>query len=239
MKVAGLYTANTLSYLASNLKVGMSTQDLNDLAYEYILKNLNDAKPSFLNYHGFPGVLCISINDEVVHGIPSKQRYIKDGDIVSFDCGINFKGFHGDSAVTIGIGEIPSTAKKLIKVSKEALDLGISVCREGIRIGDLANTIQSYVESNGFSVVKSYVGHGIGRQLHEDPEVPNFGNKGEGLILKEGMTLAIEPMVCVGSADTVVADNKWTALTKDGSLAAHFEHTVLITKNACEILTKI
>jgi len=239
MRVAGSYTAQTLAYLSSNIKIGMTTKELNDLAYEYILNNFNDAKASFLNYHGFPGVLCVSINDEIVHGVPSNERFLKEGDIVSFDCGIKYKNFHGDSAITLPVGEVSDTAKKLLKVSKEALELGILVCKDGVRIGDLSHAIQTYIEDQGFSVVKTFVGHGIGREIHEEPEVPNFGNKGEGVILKEGMTIAIEPMVCVGSADTVIDKNKWTAKTKDGSLSAHFEHTVLIKKNDCEILTKI
>lgn len=239
MRVSGQYTAMTLDYVCKNLEIGMSTTDINDLAYEYIKNNFKKAKPSFLNFKGYPAVLCISINEEVVHGIPSKTRKLKEGDIVSLDCGIYFDSFHGDSAVTVAVGSISQVAQKLIDVTKTALEIGISKAAPEVKLGAVSNAIQTYVESNGFSVVKDFVGHGIGRSLHEEPEIPNFGDKESGVVLKEGMTLAIEPMVCVGKPNIKILDNKWTAVSADGSLSAHFEHTIAITKLASEILTKI
>lgn len=239
MKNAGKYTAMTLDYACKNLEIGMSTQDIDDLAYEYIKTNFKGAVPSFLNFNGYPGVLCISINEEVVHGIPSKFRKIKEGDILSLDCGIFFDSFHGDSAVTVAVGSISKLAQKLIDVTKESLEIGIKKALAEVRLGDVSFAIQDFVERNGFSVVRDFVGHGIGRSLHEEPEVPNFGEKGQGIVLKEGMTLAIEPMVCIGKPDIKILDNKWTAVSVDGSLSAHFEHTIAITKFGNEVLTKI
>lgn len=239
MRVSGQYTAMTLDYVCKNLELGMSTLDINDMAYEYIKANFKKAIPSFLNFKGYPGVLCISINEEVVHGIPSKTRKIKEGDIVSLDCGIYFDSFHGDSAVTVAVGSISPVAQKLIDVTKASLELGISKAVPNAKLGSVSNAIQTYVEEHGFSVVRDFVGHGIGRSLHEDPEIPNFGDKESGVVLKEGMTLAIEPMVCVGKPNIKILDNKWTAVSADGSLSAHFEHTIAITKFGNEILTKI
>lgn len=200
--------------------------------------------PAFKGYPGggqgpndFPGCFCISINDEVVHGIPSSERALQDGDIVSLDFGVIFEGWFGDSARTYEVGKISDDAARLMKVTKESLMLGIDQCRDGNRLFDIGHAIQNYVEGQGYGVVREFVGHGIGRALHEDPQVPNFGPKGKGIPLKNGMVLAIEPMVNAGAPEVKVLEDGWTAVTMDGSLSAHFEHTVAITEDGPEILT--
>ncbi|MDI6814992.1 MAG: type I methionyl aminopeptidase, partial [Dehalococcoidales bacterium] len=194
-------------------------------------------KPSFKGYRGFPGNLCVSVNDEIVHGIPG-ERILRQGDIISLDLGAIFMGFHADAAVTVGVGEINSTAKELLETAEGALKAGIAAARAEARLGDISAAIQNYAESRGYSVVREYAGHGIGREMHEEPQIPNFGSPGLGPVLKRGMTLALEPMVNAGDWHTQLADNQWTVLTSDGSLSAHFEHTILITDAEPEVLTK-
>jgi methionyl aminopeptidase len=194
------------------------------------------AKASFKGYRGFPASLCVSVNDEIVHGIPG-ERELNSGDVVSLDFGAIVNGFHGDGAITVGVGKISSKAQELVAVTEAALMVGIKEARDGAHLGDVSAAIQDYVETRGFSVVREYSGHGVGRDLHEDPLVPNFGPPDEGPVLRKGMTLAIEPMVTIGDWRTRVAGNKWTVLTVDGSLAAHFEHTIAISENEAEILT--
>jgi len=195
---------------------------------------LRGGKPSFKNYKGFPGNICISVNNEVVHGIPG-ERVLQEGDIVSLDIGVKFNGFHTDAAITVGVGKISQEAEELISVTEGSLKAGIAQANCGARVGDISAAIQHYVESTGFSVIREYSGHGVGRDLHEEPQIPNFV-VGKGALLRKGMTLAIEPMVNVGGWQTKLAPNQWTVLTADGSLSAHFEHTIAITDNEAEIL---
>ncbi|MCL2827656.1 MAG: type I methionyl aminopeptidase [Oscillospiraceae bacterium] len=201
------------------------------------LIELDGGTPSFLDYNGFPGSSCISINDEVIHGIPGSRK-IQFGDIVSVDVGAFFQGFHGDCAATFGAGELSPQARMLINVTRQSFFEALAYCREGYRLSDISYAVQAHVESRGFSVVRDFVGHGIGRHLHEPPEVPNFGQPGRGVRLQAGMTLAIEPMINMGSGDIIVLDDGWTVRTSDGSLSAHYENTVLITDGEPEILTR-
>jgi methionyl aminopeptidase len=194
------------------------------------------AEPSFKGYRGFPANLCVSVNDEIVHGIPG-ERVLRKGDIVSLDFGASFKGFQGDAAVTVGVGEISPQASRLVETTENVLKAGIAAARSGARLGDISAAIQGYAESRGYSVVREYTGHGIGREMHEEPQIPNFGIAGTGPVLKKGMTLALEPMVNAGDWHTRVGDDQWTVSTADGSLSAHFEHTVAITDGEAEILT--
>lgn len=235
MRKANKIVANTHAYLADKIKAGISTAEIDKLADEYIRSR--GALPSFKGYQGFPASVCISINEEVVHGIPSNDRLLKDGDIVSIDIGSFYEGFNGDAARTYAVGEVSETARKLLDVTEKSLHKGIEKAVIGNRLFDISHAVQNYVESNGFSVVRDYVGHGIGRDMHEDPQVPNFGPPGKGPKLKEGMTLAIEPMVNVGSYEVETLDDDWTVVTKDRSLSAHFEHTIVITENGFEILS--
>lgn len=216
---------------------GMTTFELDREINKYILKC--GAKPSFLNYNGFPASSCISINEEVIHGIPSKQRTIKNGDIVSVDVGAYYNGFHGDNAKTFAVGEITEQAKKLIDITEQSFFEGIKFATIGNRIGDISNAIERYVRENSMGIVKKFVGHGIGRNLHESPEIPNFGPAGKGERLMPGMTLAIEPMINLVGDDVYVLPDKWTVKTTSKSLSAHFEHTILITKGEPEILTTL
>ena len=193
--------------------------------------------PSFLNYNGYPASICVSVNDEVVHGIPSKQRIIQEGDIVSLDAGVIYRGYQSDSARTIAVGEISSEAKKLIEVTKQSFFEGIKFAREGCHLYDISNAIEDYVVAHGFSCVRDLVGHGIGRELHEDPQIPNFRQRRRGVKLQAGMTLAIEPMVNAGRYDVCWLDDDWTVVTEDGSLSAHYENTILITKGEPELLS--
>ncbi len=234
MRQAGKIVASTLKKLAEEIKPGIKTSHLDSVAVNELKKYR--AKASFKGYRGFPASLCVSINNEIVHGIPG-ERELNGGDIVSLDFGAIVNGFHGDGAITVGVGKISPKAQELIAVTEAALMVGIKEARNGAHLGDVSVAIQDYVESRGFSVVREYSGHGVGRDLHEDPLVPNFGIAGEGPVLRKGMTLAVEPMVIVGDWRTRVASNKWTVLTADGSLAAHFEHTIAIGEDEAEILT--
>lgn len=238
MQKACTITANALHYGGKSIKVGMSTYELDKLIHDYIVKN--GAKPSFLGYGGFPGSACISINDEVIHGIPSKDRVLKEGDIVKVDVGAYIGGFHGDSANTFGVGKISEDAQRLIDVTKKAFEIGVAaITTDGGRIGDIGAAIDAYVRENGCSTVKKYVGHGIGADLHEDPNVPNFGTKGRGPRLCRGMVIAIEPMINLGGDAVLERPDHWTVVTKDGSLSAHYEHTVALTADGPLLLTKV
>ena len=235
MKEACSIAAGALQTVGNAVEEGITTAELDALAEKYIRSR--GGEPNFKNYNGFPSTACISINNEVIHGIPSKTRKICAGDIVSVDLGAKFQGYHGDNAATFACGDVSPEAKRLMSVTKDALYEGIKAARAGSRIGDISNAVQRTVEAAGFSVVRQYVGHGIGTQLHEAPEVPNFGTAGRGIRLLPGMTLAIEPMVNVGSYDVKVLPDGWTVKTKDGSLSAHFEHTVVITPDGPKIMT--
>ena len=236
MRKAGRIVAETLLLVEENIRPGITTAELNRIAEEFIIKC--GAKPSFKGLYGFPSALCISVNEEVVHGIPG-EYILKDGDIVSVDCGACFNGFHGDAARTFPVGNVSIDAERLIKVTKESFFEGIKFAQIGNRLTDISHEIQRYVEASGFSVVRDYVGHGIGRSVHEDPEVPNFGKSGKGPKLTEGMVLAIEPMVNVGDFKVKTLRNNWTVVTREGSLSAHYENTVAILPDGPEILTLI
>jgi methionyl aminopeptidase len=229
--------AETLQGISERIAPGVTTKELDEFAESYILSK--GARPAFKGYRGYPASVCTSVNDQVVHGIPSRGARLRKGDIVSVDIGVYYRGFYGDAALTIPVGEIDAQAKKLLAVTERALETGIEKAASGNRLSDVSCSIQECVEAEGFSVVRNFVGHGIGRQLHEEPQIPNFGRRGEGPRLREGMTLAIEPMVNAGGWEVVILDDGWTAVTKDGSLSAHFEHTVALTKNGCEVLTKL
>ena len=234
MRRACRITAEARALAGSMVKPGVTTKEIDKAVHDYIVAQ--GAKPSFLNYGGFPASACISVNDCVIHGIPGGYT-LKEGDIVSVDVGALYEGFHGDCAATYPCGAISTEAQRLIDVTRESFFVGIREAVKGHRVSDISHAIQTYVESNGFSVVRSFVGHGIGRKLHEDPEVPNFGAAGRGPRLLKGMTLAIEPMVNEGVADVSVLRDGWTVLTNDGKLSAHYENTVLITDGEPEILT--
>ena len=234
MREAGRIVAAVIDALNSEVKPGITTRELDDVAVRVLKKR--GAVASFKGYRGFPASICTSVNEEVVHGIPG-ARVLKAGDIISLDVGAMVNGFHADAAVTLGVGKISSDAQVLIDTTKGALEAGIAAARNGARLGDVSSAIQSYAESRNFSVVREYVGHGIGRDLHEDPQVPNFGIAGEGILLKKGMTMALEPMLNAGVWRTKVTDNRWTVVTADGKLSAHFEHTIAIADNVPEILT--
>ncbi|MGE4234514.1 MAG: type I methionyl aminopeptidase [Bacteriovoracia bacterium] len=234
MRKAGKITALILQALKKAAQPGVETIELDNLAFD--LCREYGVIPAFKGYNGFPASVCISVNEEVVHGIP-KKRKLKKGDIVGLDFGVIVDGYYGDSAVTVAIGEITDQASRLMDVANESLQKGIAQARPGNHLFDISHAIENYVEGHGFSVVREFVGHGIGRSLHEEPQVPNFGPKGKGVSLKEGMVLAIEPMINAGKSSVRVLDDGWTAVTADGSLSAHFEHTVAITKNGPEILT--
>ena len=237
MREANQIVAETHALLSEKIKPGISTAELDKIADEFIRSR--GAVPSFKGYQGFPASVCISINEEVVHGIPSDHRFLEAGDIVSIDIGTFYEGFNGDAARTHAVGEISENASKLLKVTEESLLKGIEKAVIGNRLFDISHSVQEYVEKNGFSVVRDYVGHGIGRDMHEDPQIPNFGPAGKGPKLKEGMTLAIEPMVNIGSYEVETLEDDWTVVTKDRSLSAHFEHTIAITKDGVEILSKL
>ena len=236
MRKAGAVVAKILNEMAAMVAPGVSTGELDRFA-ESRCKDLK-VIPAFKGYHGFPATVCISINDEIVHGIPSPKRILKDGDIVGLDFGVTLNGWYGDSAKTILVGKVSPEATQLVDVTRESLNRGIQQCFEGNRLFDIGHAVQNYVEQFGYSVVREFVGHGIGRALHEDPQVPNYGPKGKGLLLKVGMVLAIEPMINAGSHETKVLKDGWTAVTVDHSLSAHFEHTVAITAKGPEILTQ-
>jgi len=234
MRQAGRIVATVLDILCQQVRTGMKTKELDIIAAREVERL--GAKPSFKGYRGFPANLCVSVNDEVVHGTPG-ERVLGEGDIVSLDFGVIYDGFQGDAAVTIGVGEVDLKASELLETTKGGLKAGIAAARAGARLGDISATIQNYAESRGYSVVREYSGHGIGREMHEEPQIPNFGLPGTGPVLKKGMTLALEPMVNVGDWRTRVGDDHWTVLTADGSLSAHFEHTIAITDGEPEVLT--
>ncbi len=237
MRLAGQVTREVLELVRSHVKPGATTLDLERVA-EARLKELG-VKAAFKGYHGYPCALCTSVNNEVVHGIPSKKRVLQEGDIVSVDFGVVIDGFYGDSAITVPVGEkIAPEAEKLLRVTEESLKAGIAVVKPGATLGDIGAAVQGVVEAEGFSVVRDFVGHGIGSHMHEDPQVPNYGEPGHGMKLKAGMVIAIEPMVNVGKPDVRVLKDGWTAVTGDGSMSAHFEHTVAVTDTGARILTE-
>jgi len=237
MMDAGRIAAGALKAAGEAVRPGVSTAYVDSVAHEYIVKH--GAIPTFLGYNGFPAASCISINDEVIHGIPSKKCVIKEGDIVSIDLGAKVDGYNGDNAATFAAGNISENAKRLCDVTEKSLYLGIEQAIAGNRIGDIAWAIQSYCEENGYGVIREYTGHGVGAKLHEDPSVPNFGTPGRGVRLLPGMVIAIEPMITEGSRAIKQLSDGWTVKTKDGKLAAHFEHTIAITPSGPQILTKI
>ena len=239
MKVAGRITGEALLVAQEMIHEGVSTKEIDEKICRYIKKH--GAKPTFLGYGGFPGSACISINDEVIHGIPSRNKILKNGDIVKIDVGASWKGFTGDSAKTFAVGEISEDAKKLIQATEECFFEGIKAIEniETPRIGDLGFAIQRYVEERGFSVVREFTGHGVGANLHEDPNVPNYGTQGRGVRIYPGMTLAIEPMVNQGTSHVRILNDGWTVVTADGKLSAHYEHSVAFTSNGIILLTKV
>ena len=237
MKEACRISAGALQLVGRAVEPGVTTAELDRIAEEYIRSE--GAVPNFKNYDGYPATACISVNNEVIHGIPTEKRKIKQGDIVSVDLGAMFEGYHGDNAATFACGDISDEAKRLMNATKESLYEGIKAARAGGRIGDIGYAVQSYVEARGYSVVRQFVGHGVGTHLHEAPEVPNFGIPGRGIRLLPGMTIAIEPMVNIGKPDVKVMPDGWTVLTKDGSLSAHFEHTVAVTSDGPQIMTVV
>ena len=235
MREAGRILAKTHEELAKNLRPGMSTWDIDHMGEEIIRSY--GCIPSFKNYNGYPASICVSVNDEVVHGIPHKEHFLDEGDIVSLDAGVIYKGYHSDAARTYGIGEIDDDAKKLIEVTRQSFFEGIKFAKAGNHLNDISAAIQKYAESFGFGVVRDLVGHGIGSHLHEDPEIPNFARKRKGILLQPGMTLAIEPMITEGSYEVVWLDDDWTVMTEDGGWATHYENTILITEGEPEILS--
>ena len=236
MKRACSLSAGALRVVGSAIKPGISTLALDRLAHDYILAN--GGQPNFLGYNGFPATACISINGEVIHGIPSRTRILNNGDIVSVDLGAVCDGYHGDNAATFVCGDVSDEARRLMEVTEQCLYRGIEAAQKGNRVGDISNAVQTHAEAAGYSVVRQFVGHGIGTQMHEAPEVPNFGQAGRGVRLVPGMTLAIEPMINVGGFDVKVLPDGWTVVTADGSLSAHFEHTIAITDQGSVILTR-
>jgi methionyl aminopeptidase len=234
LEASGHILNNVMRLLEAHVKAGITTKDIDNIAEERIYRE--KAIPAFKGYRGFPASICASINDEIVHGIPSKRK-LKDGDILSLDLGVNYKGYFSDAAVTIAVGEVAPRIKELIETTKNALFEGIKQAKVNNHLYDISCAIQAYVEERGFSVVRQFVGHGIGSKLHEEPEIPNFGFPRQGPLLKNGMVLAIEPMVNIGTWEAEILDNGWTAVTKDGEYSAHFEHTVAITDNGTKILT--
>jgi methionyl aminopeptidase len=236
MRQSGRIVREVLNYLRTLVKPGVSTMDL-ERAAEKKIKELG-AKPAFKGYYDYPCVLCTSVNEEIVHGIPSEKRTLKAGDIVSIDCGAVLDGYYGDAAITVPVDEVKPELQKLLEVTEASLYRGIEQARIGNSVGDVGAAVQEHVEAAGFSVVREFVGHGIGTKLHEEPQVPNYGERGHGTKLREGMVLAIEPMVNSGKPETRVLGDKWTAVTADGSFSAHFEHCVAVTKDGPVILTQ-
>lgn len=237
MRQAGRIVAEVHEALRERIKPGVTTADLDAVAYEIITKR--EAKPSFKGYRGYPASICASINQEVVHGIPSPKRVLQEGEIIAIDVGATYKGFVGDAAFTAGVGQVSDVAKRLMEATEGSLKAGISQVYAGKHLDDISGAIQDYAEERGFSIVREYVGHGVGRDMHEEPQIPNYRAGKRGPILKPGMTLAIEPMVNEGTWETKTLRDKWTVVTKDGKLSAHFEHTVAVTEAEPEILTKL
>ncbi len=236
MAEAGVALAEILANLSSRCRPGVSTDQLDSMASEMIA--LAGAQPAFLDYNGYPSSLCVSINDEVIHGLPGNRK-LRSGDLVSLDLGITKGGFAVDAGVTVGVGKISPEAKRILEVTKTALSMGISQARVGNHIGDIGHAIESYVSANGYFVIKEFSGHGIGRAMHEEPSVPNFGEPGQGMLIKAGLVLAIEPMVTANSSEVTVSSDGWTVKTLDGSLACYFEHTVAVTEFGGRILTEL
>lgn len=235
MRKAGHILADVIDRLRERLEPGMATYDIDKDVESFIASR--GARPAFKGYRGFPATVCVSINEEVVHGIPSPHRKIARGDIVGLDLGCTVEGYYADCAFTLAIGDIPPKVQQLLDVTRDSLGLAIDECRPGRRLSDVSHAVQQHVEAHGFSVVRAFVGHGIGRALHEDPQIPNFGEPGRGPQLRPGMVLAVEPMVTMGGWEVRILDDGWTAVTQDGSLAAHFEHTIAITDDMPEVLT--
>jgi methionyl aminopeptidase len=236
MRRGGLILADLMDRLRVFVKPGMSTLEIDEEVAGFIAAR--SAQPAFKGYRGFPATVCVSINDEIVHGIPSAHRRLKEGDIVGLDLGCIVEGYYADCAFTMALGEVGSDVQKLLDVTRESLDRAIEQCRPGQRLGDVSHAVQRHVEANRLAVVRAFVGHGIGRALHEEPQVPNFGEPGRGPALKPGMVLAIEPMVTMGGFEVRILDDGWTAVTRDGSLSAHFEHTIAVTDGGPDVLTR-
>ncbi len=236
MYKAGQIVWGALDKMRTMVKPGVTTQDLDEFAEAWTVQH--KARPAFKGYRGYPGSVCTSINQEVVHGIPSKSRKLKEGDILSMDFGVELDGYYGDAALTVPVGKVSPTREKLLRVTRESLEQAIDKVRPGNRLGDVSAAVQAWVEKNGYSVVREFVGHGIGTKMHEDPQLPNYGSPGHGVKLQEGMVLAIEPMVNTGGPGVRVLDDDWTAVTADGSDSAHFEHTVAVTASGPWILTR-
>lgn len=235
MRKASRLVAEVLSLLKARVKPGVSTAELDSFAEKRVREA--GAVPAFLGYRGYPATLCVSINEEIVHGIPSPKRIIREGDIVSLDMGAVCDGFYGDAALTVAAGRISDGARRLMDVTKVSLDKALSAVKAGARLGDVSHAVEKYAVENGMSVVREFTGHGIGRHLHEEPSIPNYGKPGTGPLLKAGMTLAIEPMLCLGRAEVVVKNDGWTAVSADGSLSAHYEHTIAVTEEGCDVLS--
>ncbi len=237
MRRASRIVAAVLGLLKAKVRPGVTTAELDKFAEKQIRER--GGAPAFLGYRGYPATLCVSINEEIVHGIPSEKRVVRDGDIVSLDLGALCEGFYGDAAITVVAGKIPAPTAKLVEVTRRSLELALLKVRAGARLGDVSSAVEKYAVENGMSVVREFTGHGIGRRLHEEPSIPNYGKAGSGPVLKTGMTLAIEPMLCLGRADVVVKNDGWTAVSADGSPSAHFEHTVAVTDDGCDILSRV
>jgi methionyl aminopeptidase len=237
LRESGQMLATVLNVLQAQIEIGMVTKDLAEIAKQ-TLKPLG-GQPTFLGYQGFPDVICISVNDEVVHGIPSPFRVLKDGDIVSLDFGVTYQGMITDSALTVGLGNVSSAAKKLMETTQRSLDAGINVVKGNIKTGQIGAAVQKVLDAGHYGIIKDLVGHGVGHNLHEDPNIPNYGVEGSGTTLKSGMSIAIEPMATLGDFRVKTDTNGWTIRTVDSSLAAHFEHTLLVTDDGCEVLTKV
>lgn len=235
LKIAGQIVGDTHNYLKQFIKPGITTKELDKLAYDYIISK--DATPSFLNYEGYPASICTSVNEEVVHGIPS-DRVLQEGDIISIDIGACYKGYHGDSAWSYPVGNISEEKKYLLEHTEKSLYEGLSVIKPGMKIGDIGYAIEQYALKHKLGVVKELVGHGVGKHLHESPDVPNYGKKNTGMILRKGMVIAVEPMLNLGDSNIYILDDDWTIITADDKPSAHFEHTVVVTKDGYEILTK-
>jgi methionyl aminopeptidase len=236
MRRGGHILADVIAQLRATVKSGMSTREIDEEVEAFIRSR--QATPAFKGYRGFPATVCASINEEVVHGIPSAHRRLKEGDIIGLDLGCIVEGYYADCAVTLPVGEVPPRVQELLDVTRESLERAIAECRPGRRLSDVSHAVQTHVERHGFGVVRAFVGHGIGRALHEEPQIPNFGEPGRGPQLRAGMVLAIEPMVTMGSHEVRILDDGWTAVTADGSLAAHFEHTIAVTEDGPEVLTR-
>jgi methionyl aminopeptidase len=237
MRRAGVVVGETLELLRASVKVGMTTGELDAIAEDHIRSK--GGTPSFLGYHGFPGTICASVNDEVVHGIPG-DRVLADGDVVSIDCGAIIDGWHGDAAITVALGEVPAEVTELMRVTEEALWRGIAAARLGGRVSDISHAVESHVRGAGdYGILEDYTGHGIGSEMHQPPNVPNYGRAGKGPKLVRGLALAVEPMITLGTKDTVLLEDEWTVVTADGSMAAHFEHTFTLTPDGAWVLTAL